>query len=171
MKKIIRNVFFGIIILAIATFLGISLLASSGAMSEVAMIYQPAPTPGGDLEAVEANAGITIPISAREINAMVSGFRELDTWVRFELPANDLKSFMENTHCKSDLISTDPVLHKPNDLDPSWWDPDNAVDLVECLVYVSNMRQHILVDRTDNSIFNVYIFSIVDDFTDQSGSE
>ena len=174
MKKIFRGVLIGLLILMCVLILGFLILFRPdeyGPISEVAIYYQPAPTPGSDLDFIEADAGISIPDSAREINAMISGFRELDTWVRLDIPANELKSFLENTHCRSDLVSTDPALHAPGDLDPDWWEPNKAEDLVECLGYVSNMRQYILVDRTKPNVFTVYVFSIVDDFSTPSSKD
>jgi hypothetical protein len=138
--------------------------AADDPLLESAVIYQPAPTPGSDLDAIEADAEITIPPSAREIHAMISGFRELDTWVRLNLPASDLASFMRNTHCKTPLVSTSPEKYVPGDLDPDWWQPHKALDLVECTGGHSFLRQHILVDRTNPQVFTIYVSSMTGNF-------
>jgi hypothetical protein len=161
--------------------LGVAVLSGCGKPSEIeepplseftADIYQPAPTPGSDLDLIEADAGITIPPSAREIYAMVSGFRELDTWVRFDLPARDLTFFLENTHCTTPLVATSPEQYTPGDLDPDWWQPHEALNLLECSGGHSFLRQQILVDRTDSQVSRVYVFSMVDNFaTSTPGSE
>src|SRR5688500_7534591 len=66
-------------------------------LSESVDFYQSAPTPGSDLTSIEANSEITIPASAREIHARVSGFRELFAMVRFDLPSSELASFLAGT--------------------------------------------------------------------------
>jgi hypothetical protein len=137
---------------------------------ESAVVYQPAPTPGSDLDMIEADAEITIPPSAREIHAMISGFRELDTWVRLDLPAGELASFMEGTCCESPLVSASPEKHGPGDLDPDWWQPHVATDLVECKGGHSFLRQRILVDRTNPQVFTIYVFSITGNFADPTTS-
>lgn len=124
-----------------------------------AVIYQPAPTPGSDLEMIEGNAEIKIPPSAREIHAMTSGFRELDTWVRLDLPADELTSFMDETRCTSPLASVNPDNYAPLGGDPDWWQPYIATDLVECIGGHSYIYQHILVDRSNPKWFTIYVFS------------
>jgi hypothetical protein len=174
MKKIIGGVVVGFVLLLGVLLLGLFLSIKSTVddpLFESAVIYQPAPTPGSDLDAIEADAGITIPPSAREIHAVISGFRELDTWVRFDLPAGELASFMEATYCESPLVSTVPELHAPGDLAPDWWQPDKAADLMECMGGHSFLRQRILVDRTDPQVFTVFVFSMVDNFATSTSSE
>jgi len=93
-----RKLFFTIISICIGiSFLLIAILLirrSANFVSqpsvEVAQIYQPVPTPGSDLQALEMNAGIKIPANAREIYGMVTGFRDLNTYVRFDLPETDM---------------------------------------------------------------------------------
>lgn len=134
--------------------------------------YQPVPTPGSDLDVIEADAGITVPPNAREIYAMISGFRELDTWVRLDLPASDLDSFLEETHCTTPLVPTSPQEHAPDGFDPDWWHPHQASDLVECMGRQNFLHQQILVDRTNSQVFTVYVFSMIDSFpTSTPGSD
>jgi hypothetical protein len=127
-----------------------------------AHIYQPAPTPGSDLELIEADARVTIPSSAREIYATVSGFRELDIWMRFDLPASDLDSFLRDAYCTTPLLPVQPQNHAPGDLEPDWWQPHQASNLEKCTGTDSLLYQRILVDRTNAPVFRVYVFSIVD---------
>ena len=138
--------------------------ALDDSLSESAVFYQPAPTPGSDLDVIEADAEITIPPTAREIHAMISGLRELDTWVRLDLPAGDLATFMKGTRCESPLVPTNPEKYVPNDFDPDWWHPHIATDLVECTGGHDFLRQHILVDRTNSQMFTIYVFSLTDSF-------
>lgn len=134
-------------------------------ISEItASFYQPVPTPGSALDLIQADAGITFPPSAREIYAVVTGFRELDTWVRLDLPAGDLDAFLEKTHCTTPLVRTIPQEHAPDDLAPDCWQPHQASDLVECTGGHDFLRQRILVDRTNTQVFTVYVFSMIDSF-------
>jgi hypothetical protein len=163
-KNIVIATLFGVGLLFI---LLMGLLWSARSVDEplsefTASLYQPAPTPGSDLDAIEADAGITIPPSARDIYATISGFRELDTWVRLDLPARDLASFLRNTHCTTPLVPASPEEYVPGDLDPDWWQPHQALDLVECTGGHNFLRQRILVDRTNSQVFTVYVFSMVD---------
>jgi hypothetical protein len=168
--RIVLGFVFLLCILLLALFLSVK-SAVNDPLFESAVIYQPAPTPGSALDAIEADAGIIIPPSAREIHAVVSGFRELDTWVRFDLPVSELAPFIETTYCESPLVSIAPELHTPGDLSPDWWEPHKATDLVVCEGGHSFLRQRILVDRTDPQVFTVFVFSIVDNFATPTSSE
>ena len=130
-------------------------------MVEVAMIYQPAPTPGSDLDAIEADAEIKIPNSAREIHAGITGFREINTWVRFDLPAEDLVGFLQNTQCDTALIPADPADHSRSEMEPDWWQPGEADKLEECTGGHAYLRQSVLVDHTSKDILIIYVFSSV----------
>jgi len=173
-KNIVGKVVLGVVLLLCILLLVLLLWVKSTTndpLFESAVIYQPAPTPGSALDAIEADAGIIVPPSAREIHAVISGFRELDTWVRFDLPASELTSFIETTYCESPLVSTAPELHTQGDLSPDWWDPHKATDLVMCKGGHSFLRQRILVDRTDPQVFTVFVFSMVDNFATATSSE
>ena len=168
MKKIVAGVFVGIALLTIfwlLSFFSSLPQAEDEVFSETAEYYQPAPTPGSDLDTIEANAEIKIPSSAKEIHAMISGFRELETWVRFELPANEIELFLIGTLCTSPVVSVKPTRYTRDELfDPEWWQPHQAEDLAECHGGHQYLRQQILVDRSNNEIFTVYVFSFTDDF-------
>ncbi len=132
---------------------------------EVFIIYQPLPTPGSDLEALETNAEIKIPLSAREIHGLISGYRELDTWVRLDLPNTELPTFLVNARCIGPLHATDPQKHQPADLDPDWWQPYNAIVLEECNGLHQNLYQHILVDRSRSETLTIYVLSVAQDYS------
>ena len=168
-KKITFGAFVGLgVILAVIFFWKLaSFVKSVGEASpnvESAQYYMPAPTPGTDLDAIEANAAISIPANATEIYALISGFRELDTWVRFDLPPNDLTSFLEETLCTEDLVSINPAEYTPYELDPDWWEPHTSTDLIACYGQDRYDRQTILVDRTNPDVLTIYVLNLTDDF-------
>ena len=168
-SKIIKIIFLSLCILACVAFAGLFWFANSlGNNPDLfsAQIYQPFPTPGNDPHSIEADAQIKIPASAREIYAMISGFRELDAWVRLDLPVADLTSFIDSAHCKTPLAATDPKKHTPDDsLDLDWWRPHLATYLEECTGGHDYLYQRILVDRTDPQMVRVYVFSMTSNFT------
>ena len=135
---------------------------------ETAEYYQPAPTPGSDLDWIEADSEIKIPPSARELHARISGFRELDVWVRFDLPEKDLSSFLSKTLCEFPLTEVAPKNYAPDDLDPDWWQPHTSKDLAECRGSNSTTRQNILIDSTNSQALVIYVFSWTDNFATPS---
>lgn len=169
-KQIVVGIFVGIVVLlffGVLRFIWSVRYAENDPVSETfeAEYYQPAPTPGSDLDTIEADAEIKIPSSAKEIYAKISGFRELDTWVRFELPANEIDLFLDGTLCTSPMVSVNPTRYTRNELiDPDWWQPDQAKDLLACDGGHQYLYQRILVDCSDKEIFTVYVLSITNDF-------
>jgi hypothetical protein len=129
--------------------------------SEYATYYQPAPTPGNDLDVIEADAEIKIPSSAREIHAAITGFQELNTWVRLDLPTKGLMEFLGNTRCDTPLTPTDPSKHTRLELDPEWWQPSDAKQLETCTGGHAFLRQRVFVDRTNADTVTIYVFSSV----------
>jgi hypothetical protein len=97
---------------------------------------------------------------------MISGFRELDTWIRLDLPNEELDSFLRNACCKEPLKKSDPKKHTPGDLAPDWWKPHEAIYLEECTGLHENLYQSILVDRSKPEILTIYVFSITQNYTD-----
>ncbi len=157
----IISICLGILILLVTLFL----IKRSGNLEtqpsvEVARIYQPLPTPGSDLQALETNAGIKIPANAREIYGMVSGFRDLDTYIRFDLPGTDLSAFMQNTLCKEPLKNAGETKYSKGNTAPDWWQPDNVSDLQECSGQENDLSQQILVDNSKPEKLTVYIQSV-----------
>lgn len=166
--KIAAIAFTGVVILGL---LGLAALKiyldqqpANGPNEITSEIYLPAPAPGSSLNAIEADAEIKIPGSAREIHAMISGFRELDTWVRLDLPAEDLHAFLQNARCTSALYPSDPLSHGPGKLSPVWWRPDQATRLQACYGLHDYLSQRVLVDSSRAGMLRVYVFSSTDDF-------
>jgi hypothetical protein len=139
--------------------------ASNIPPSETFTYYQPIPTPGDDITTIEQDAEIKIPASARELYAMVSGFRELDTWVRFDLPESDLQQFLAGTRCDSALTPVSAQDFPLNATGPDWWQPGNAEHLENCQGGISTLRQTVMVDRTDPHTLKIYVFSWTDSFS------
>jgi hypothetical protein len=138
---------------------------------ETAEYYQPAPTPGSDLDWIEADSEIKIPSNAREIYARISGFRELDVWVRFDLPDKDLSSFLKSTLCELPLSQVSPKNYAPDELAPDWWQPHISKNLAECRGGNSTTRQNILIDGTNSKTLKIYVFSWTDNFATSTPSE
>ena len=132
---------------------------------ETAFIYQPAPTPGGDLDVIEADAEIKIPSSAREIHAMISGAQEVEAWVRLDLPIEELAEFLRNSQCYTPLTPIDLAKITIYELDPEWWRPNEARQLEKCTGGHAYLYQQIWVDRTNPEIATIYVFSATADFT------
>lgn len=131
--------------------------------------YQPAPTSGSDLRAAEGDAEIKIPASARNIYATISGAQAIDVWVRLDLPAGDLPEFLANARCQSPLAAEDPNAYAPSKPNANarigdWWQPYKAARLEGCSGIHDFLHQTILVDKTRNDIFIIYIYSATDDF-------
>ncbi len=140
-------------------------------LMETAEYYQPAPTPGSDLDWIEADSEIKIPPNAREIYARISGFRELDVWVRFDLPEKDLSSFLNSTLCELPLSQVSPKNYAPDELAPDWWQPHISKNLAECHGGNNTTRQNILIDGTDSKTLKIYVFSWTDNFAISTPSE
>ena len=167
-KKPIRVTFIIVIVLLVILVIGLQWLsrpANEPLPEFTAYFYQLAPTPGGDLDAIESNAEIAIPSSAREIYAVISGFREISTLVRVDLPAHDLPSFLKNSYCLDEIVPTNSSSCSPGDYDPDWWQPHQATDLARCTGGHDNLYQQILVDRSDDEVYTVYVVSITGNFT------
>lgn len=152
----------GGVLLACAGLVVLERSVFSNPLVESASIYQPAPTPGDDLEMIEADAGLAIPRAARELHAVISGFRELDAWVKFNLPAGELARFLDGTLCESPPRSVDPTHFAPGDLDPEWWVPNTSSELLECRGAGDYLQQQVLVDRTDPEMLTIYVFAMTD---------
>lgn len=132
---------------------------------EGALYYQPAPTPGYDLDVLEADAEIKIPANAQEIHGMISGFRELDTWVRLDLPISDLPDFIESSRCTQPLLAVDPAKYGPGELSPDWWKPHQATRLEMCIGIHDYIFQRVLVDYSQIDMVTIYVFSATDNYT------
>jgi hypothetical protein len=49
--------------------------------------------------------------------------------------------------------------------DPDWWLPHESTNLMRCDGGNNYSRQYVLVDRTNPSVFTIYVFDMTDNFT------
>ncbi len=70
--------------------------------------YQPYPTDTFEIAAIEGNADITLPSSARDIYAYTTGFQDIFIAVRFSMDGDELDEFMKTTLCQEPLRRMDP---------------------------------------------------------------
>lgn len=122
--------------------------------------YQPAPTPGAELAALEDHALIAIPPGASEIYGWVSQANDEQTWVRFDLPDAGLPAFMDETLCSGPLIYIRAGKPKPTPGEPRWWQPQRAAYLEGCEGLDDYVFQRVLVDRSRRGAAIVYIYSL-----------
>lgn len=122
--------------------------------------YQPAPTPGAELAALEDHALIAIPPGARQIYGQVSQANDERTWARFDLPDADLPAFMDETLCSGPLIYAPSRKPKPAPGEPRWWQPQRAAYLEGCEGLDDYVFQRVLVDRSRRGAAIVYIYSL-----------
>lgn len=131
--------------------------------AELGQIYQPAPTPGSDLTAIENDGQIKIPAGARNIYAEISGAGAPQSWVRLDLPAASLPEFLANTRCRQPLAPADPKAYRPGTPAPgsipAWWQPYNAARLEACSTTVEYVHQQVLVDAAKGDTVTVYIYT------------
>jgi hypothetical protein len=127
-------------------------------------ISQAFPTPGSDLEFIQVNSGIRIPPSASEIHACIGGFNEPDSKVKFNLPPPDFVMFIKSTYCDQPFRPIFPWELQPDEHDPEWWRPGEAVNLEECEGGNSYIQQKIMVDRSDRKSLVIYVLTLMGDF-------
>lgn len=123
--------------------------------------YEAFPTPGGDLQFIEANVEIRIPPSASEIYACLGCSYESDSRVRFNLPPPDFPLFLKSTYCEKPFVSVNPEHFHHREHDPEWWQPGKANDLAECMGGTSYTHQQIMVDRSDKKSLIVYVLTLI----------
>ncbi len=123
--------------------------------------YQSVPTDIYEINALEGNAEIKLPDSAREIYTYTTGFRDIFVMTRFEMHAYELPEFLDSTLCVQPLKSTSPGLQDQLDSNPSWWKPHQSKHLEECYGEDTHSHQHVLVDMTDSEIYIVYVSNSV----------
>lgn len=156
--------FFTIVFICLLVFIFFIALALKDTLDspsfENTIIYQPVPTPGSELQELEAVAEISLPTSAREIHGMISGFTDVDIWIRFNLPNADLPAFLQKTRCTEPLKTTDPTYYFPETIDPDWWQPHKATDLKVCYGSHDHFTQRILVDQSEPEMLVIYVFSV-----------
>ncbi|HET6823392.1 MAG TPA: hypothetical protein VFH34_12150 [Anaerolineales bacterium] len=143
---------------------GLMFLFSSCAVAEPTEIpseleafsYQPVPTNLPEIEAIEGNAEIKLPPSAREIHAYTTGLRDIFIMVRFSMDARELSEFMKSTLCDHPLAKSTTVQESSgNKFD--WWVPDQAQYSEECNGEKGNSHQQVIVDMSNSEKFIVYV--------------
>jgi hypothetical protein len=153
---------FGVVIITGCVFLvfWISLLFKNG-FPLAAYDYQPVPTDTYQIAAIEGNAEIKIPPSAREIYSYTTGFREISIMARLTINAAELSAFMESTLCKEPLQQISPSTQSSNS-NLTWWQPDRASHLEGCnsvreLSPTAHVVQKVLVDMTNQNNYIIYV--------------
>jgi hypothetical protein len=124
--------------------------------------FQPVPTDMSEISAIEGNAEIKIPVNARNIYALTTGFRDIDIFVRLDIEPDELPEFMQNTICDNTLIEIDPKMQKKKAMELDWWVPNNAKILKSCtgiktISQNQHIQQSILIDMTNPMSYIVYV--------------
>jgi hypothetical protein len=162
----LRTVIVGIVIVALCYVLVTAL--SSVILRNVkldplsAYSYQAVPTNTYELSAIEGNAEIKLPSSAREIYAYTSGFQDIFIMVRFTVDPEELSEFMKNALCTESLRQVSPQRQEKLSGDPSWWELARAEHLESCSgvkEYSSTQqcKQTIFVDKTNPENYIIYV--------------
>ena len=124
-------------------------------------IYLAFPTPGSELEFIQAYAEVRIPASASEIHALIN---KSDTRVRFNLPPPDFSLFIKDTYCDQPFSALNPRDVRCEEHDPDWWRPAAATDLKECSGGNSYIHQQILKDGSDRGSLVIYVLTLMEAF-------
>ena len=128
--------------------------------SEEYQVYKAALTeiPVDDISMLEGNADFKFPPSAHEIYGYVTGFREVDTFVRFSMKASELPAFIKTTLCDKPLENFEPTAEQKEQKDfLGWWKAYQAKTLQRCLGKSESANQAVFVDMTDPETYIVYI--------------
>ena len=152
------------IAVAIIIILGLFFLLLWKATATLVFIRNLSSTPVSEFSAetndrtiLEGNADIKIPSSAIDIHGFTDGFRDIDTYIRFTIPSNDLKTFLASTVCSEPLSKQDirdqikgyPVFE--------WWHPETTTDYMSCSGSEEHIGQTIFVDMTNSDTYVIYI--------------
>jgi hypothetical protein len=172
MRKLARVLFVGLASVAVCACLVVGMWAiqsythhepSDDEPATESMIdYQPVPTDMGKIAALEGNADIQLPTSAREIYAYTTGFQDIFIQVRFSMDATELAGFLENSLCRAPLQDISTSKPAAGSGGPSWWEPEKARHLEICngakeLSPTASTRQTIYVDMTDPAVYIIYV--------------
>lgn len=122
-----------------------------------ATIYQPFPTDSYELSAIEGNAGIILPPSARDIYAYTTGFQDVFIQMRFSMSASELDEFLKSTLCQEPLKQMVPDPQPASEGNFDWWVPDQAEHLEGCTRSSDHSYQTIMVDMTDPDVYVVFV--------------
>lgn len=112
-----------------------------------------------ELELAEANGDIKLPNSTRNLRGYTEGVNELRTLIRFEMDADDLFDFIDNSICSDPLKPTIPGSHTNDRV--RWWDADETEKLMICHGQDGPSRQTILVDVSDPDTYRVFVSTSV----------
>jgi hypothetical protein len=124
-----------------------------------AIDYYPTHPGNAALSYIEGNADIVLPSSARDIYVYTTGFREIDTFARFSMSANELDEFMESTSCQQSLKRVNYELGEMRGQISEWWTPNQAERLDGCNGSKGHIHQTIMVDRTRQDVYVVFVMA------------
>lgn len=110
-----------------------------------------------DRTTLEGNSGIRIPSSATGVTGYTTGVRELDTYLRFQIPASDLEGFLLNIGCTTPLSKADIRRQLEGAPDRSWWAPEKAQSYGSCNASTDHDVQLVFIDMTDPQNYIVYV--------------
>ncbi|HET7089889.1 MAG TPA: hypothetical protein VFL17_14730 [Anaerolineae bacterium] len=136
--------------------LGCIIVASCSPQSE--------PTPYSELAAetddrdiLESNTETKIPRSATDIHGYVDGFRDVTTYARFTIPAEDFGEFLQSTACTSPLETADIRERVQGSFNFNWWRPEDAQSFQWCDASKEHLVQRVFADTTNPDTVIVYI--------------
>jgi hypothetical protein len=112
-----------------------------------------------DRTVLEGNTGTRIPPSATGIHGYVDGFRDVTTYLRFQIPSADLAEFMKSTACTTPLSTEDTGQQLQGYPDLPWWAPEKAEEFGSCTGVTDILTQLVFVDMTDPLNYVVYVIA------------
>jgi hypothetical protein len=119
--------------------------------------YYPSRPDGNEVSFIEGNADITLPPSAYDIYVYSTGFREIDTKVRFSMSTNELDEFVKSTLCQEPLRQIESGQQSTSAKTFEWWTPDQAKHLKSCSGTKDHSHQTVEIDMTDSRIYVVFV--------------
>lgn len=123
--------------------------------------YYPSRPDSSEISFIEGNADITLPPSAHDIYVYSTGFREIDTRVRFSMSANELDEFMKSTLCQEPLGQIEPGQESTSGGTSEWWMPNQAERLKGCSGTGNYSYQMVRIDMTDPRVYVVFVSTSV----------
>lgn len=123
--------------------------------------YYPSRPDSYEISFIEGNADITLPPSAHDIYVYSTGFREIDTKVRFSMSANELDEFMKSTLCQEPLRQIEPGQESTSGGASEWWTPNQAEHLKGCSGTRDYSHQTVRMDMTDPRVYVVFVSTSV----------
>jgi hypothetical protein len=112
-----------------------------------------------DRAVLEGNTELKIPVGATDIHGYIDGFRDVTTYLRFTLPAQDFETFLKQTGCTQPLYqgnkSTDYSMRNWNKL--KWWRPEDAQQFLACADGHKSFGREFFIDTTDSDRYLIYV--------------